>query len=465
MNDLQTRITEYVDTTVPPLDIDLLAEQLSENEEPSRWLQPKRALPLSWRHRRWAAILAGAIVVLILIGGAGLLLDPAEPPVITTPDETTPAPTTSLPSPTTIPVPPLLVTPATGPWTTYELLGNNVIGDDLVVSSVVPGGPGFVAVGLTWRQSSGDVWSRGQIWTSTDGLSWTWVADEDHTLFNEGHWPEGILDSDTGLIVWGSNNRQGGTTMWHSDGGTDWSLISVKETPLESDYFTEGLPLASGGYLLYGTPANCSVESGTCSRPDLPRILVSSDGSTWELVTTPVTFTAIVQTESGNLLAAQRRASEPTTWISNDDGRSWQRHGPDNSIELGQRSAEVWTVRPTQYGLIAAGVDSEKRPALWISEDGKTFTPTFELAAHDTVRAIASGQGWVVAVGADDLGPAMWASNDGSEWLSVPLAGSYLGGGDLYDIAYRDFVFVAVGQHRAEIGGEALILRWAPDSG
>jgi hypothetical protein len=466
MNDLQSRITAYVDASVPSVDIDLLVEQLAETDKSSRPLRSIQT-PGSWRQRRWAPILAGAIMVLLLIGGAALLNRPADAPVISTPEETTPSPTTSLLSPTTTSAP--IPVPAAGSWTSHEIFGNSLIGDDLVAGWVTAGGPGFVATGNTWTAT--DVWGRGQIWTSTDGSSWDWVADEDRTLFVEGYWPVGGASTPSGLIVLGSNNRQGGTVIWRSSEGTDWSLVATGEPPLDGDNFTDGLPLASGGYLLYGAPADCSLTSDRCTPSSAPRLATSSDGLTWQPITTPVTFTAITQTGTGALLAAQRRASEPTMWISQDDGRTWQRHGPDNSIELGQPSVQVSTLEETPYGLIAAGVDQDRKPTLWISEDGKAFTPSLQLRIGSEVGAIAVGRGWVVAVGSDEIpqvvegvnhGPAIWVSDDGRQWQSVSLAETYRGGGGLHDIAYSDGVFVAVGQHRAEIGGEALVLRWEP---
>ena len=58
MNDLQTRITEYVDSTVPPVDIDLLVEALNQDEEPTRRLRPEPADRKWWQHRRWVPVLA-----------------------------------------------------------------------------------------------------------------------------------------------------------------------------------------------------------------------------------------------------------------------------------------------------------------------------------------------------------------------------------------------------------------------
>ena len=450
MNDLRTRITEYVDSTVPPVDIDLLVEALNQGEEPTRRLRPEPANRKWWQHRRWVPVLAAAIVVLLMVGGAALFRDPSEAPVITTPEQT-PTSTTSLP------------VAAPGPWIRQELRYEAGLGETVAAATITAGGRGFVAAGNTWTR--GDVWGRGQIWTSMDGSSWTWVADDDRTLFEEGYWPEGVAHSEASVIAWGSNNRQGGTVIWHSADGVTWSLVSTGEPPLDGEPATRGLALVSGGFLLYGAPPDCIVEQDICTPASVPRLLISSDGTGWQVVTTPVTFTAIAQTGSGDLLATQRRASEPTTWISRDDGFTWQRHGTEHSIEVGEPSAAVETMHATPFGLIAAGVSAEKRPMVWTSADGKAFSPALELPAGVDIRSIAHGSGWVVAVGANGMDPAMWASTNARDWQSVSLAGTYLGDGYLSDIAYRDSVFVAVGQHRAEIGGEALILHWNPDAG
>jgi hypothetical protein len=449
MNDLQTRITEHVDSTAPPIDIDLLVEQLTHDVAPTRRLLPEQAERTWWWHRRWAPVLAGAVLVLLMVGGAALLRGPSEAPVITTPEET----------PTSTP----LRLGTAGPWIRHDLRYQAGLGESVIVGSITAGSPGFIAAGNTWTR--GDVWARGQIWTSTDGSSWTWVADDDRTLFEEGHWPEGVIASDTALIVWGANNRQGGTVIWRSLDGLVWSLVSSGEPPLDGRPVTKGLALASGGFLLYGAPADCILETGICTPVSAPRLLASPDGVGWEEVGTPVTFTAIVQTESGDLVATQRRASEPTTWISQDDGASWERNGTDHPLETGTPSVMIETMTATPFGLIAAGTTDEKRPVLWISDDGTSFTQTLGLPAGANIASIAYGQGWVVAVGSTGLDPAIWASQNGRDWRSVPLAGTYLGDGYLSDIAYRDSVFVAAGQHRAEIGGEALILEWSPAAG
>jgi len=450
MNDLQTRITEYVDSTVPPIDIDLLVDQLTHDAAPPRRLRTAGAEGTWWRHRRWVPVLAGAVLVLLMIGGAALLRGPSEAPVITTPEETATS-TTSLPL------------GAAGPWVRAELQSQAGLGETVEAGSITAGSRGFVAAGNTWTR--GDVWGRGQIWTSTDGSSWTWVPDDDRTLFEEGYWPEGVADSKAGVIAWGANNRQGGTVIWRSADFVDWSLVSTGESPLDGESATRGLALASGRFLLYGAPADCIVEQDICTPVSARRLLISSDGLSWQVVTTPVTFTAIVQTGSGDLLATQRRASEPTTWISYDDGASWERHGADHPVEAGTPSATVETIELTPFGLVAAGVTAEKRPVLWISDDGISFTETLVLPSRANVASVAYGPGWVVAVGSNGLDPAIWTSRDGREWQSVSLAGTYLGDGYLSDIAYRDSLFVAAGQHRAEIGGEALILRWNPDAG
>jgi hypothetical protein len=303
-------------------------------------------------------------------------------------------------------------------------------------------------------------------------MSWREVADEG-VLFEEGHFALGILANDSGAVVWGQNDRQGGTVILTSSNGTAWDLITTRQPPLDGHrIFTDGIALASGGYLIYGVPSRCNVPSGDCFPVDAPRLLVSADGVSWELIPTPVTFTAITQTDTGDLLAVGGSISEPTTWISDDDGRTWQAHGPDRTIGEGP-SVQVWVLESTPHGLIAAGLDADQQSMLWLSEDGKTFTAVHELPVgpepkgYKAVNAIAFGEGWVIAVGGlrTDAGDQqlMWASQDGIEWQAVPLEGTYLGGAELKDIVYRDSVFIAVGYDAyspGDFGGIPLVLRW-----
>ena len=130
-------------------------------------------------------------------------------------------------------------------------------------------------------------------------------------------------------------------------------------------------------------------------------------------------------------------------------------------------SATVETMTVTPSGVVAAGATADKQPVLWISEDGTDFNVAHTLPASGWVGSIAYGDGWIVAAGSkgglpDEWLPAVWVSTDGRDWQAVPLAGTYLGDGGLSDVAYHDGRFVAAGQHRAEIGGEALTLHWSP---
>jgi len=440
--------------------------------EPVRPVVPltrTRSQPASRSLRRWPGpIVAVAAMTLVLLMGGVLWLLRADP--ITSEDVVTQPSTAVVPTEpvtsvddsavTTVVVPESVVP---GPWTTHRIAG-----DFPSTGDVAAFGPGFVAIGQTFTQ--GDAWGRGQIWTSVDGMSWSEVADEG-VLFDEGHFAVGILANDSGGVVWGTDTRQGGTVILTSSNGTAWDLVTTRQAPID-DTFTNGIALASGGYLLYGVGPRCFTE---CFPEDAPRLLASADGVSWELIQTPVTFSAITQTDTGALLAVGGSISEPTTWISEDDGRTWRLHGPDRTIEEG-RSAEVWALESTPFGLIAAGLDADRQSMLWLSEDGKTFIPTFQLPVGPEptgpATAIAFGEGWVIAVGSlrTDAGDQqlMWASRDGIEWQSVPLEGTYLGGAGLEDIAYRDSVFIAVGYHAYSPGDAAgipLVLRWEPSTG
>lgn len=413
-------------------------------------------------------VAAVAMVVVLAIGGTLWLLraDPSPDGEVSRPDPAAPV-TTALATDVEVAEPGSAVP---GPWTSHVIPGEGPPSTNSIASVASR----FIATGVTFTR--GDIWGRGQIWFTVDN-GYTWIDVENSGLFEEGHFTLGVAGTDAGGVVWGTNDRQGGTVIWHSYEGSRWSLVTTGDPALDGgqrDSVTDGLALVSGGYVLYGAPPNCIVESDRCVPSDAPRLLLSPDGLSWELVTTPVSFRVIAQIETGDLLAVGGRISEPTTWISHDEGRTWRLHGPDHTIESGP-SVEVWALEPTPYGLIAAGVDAAGVPMLWISEHGKTFTPTLELPVapeehqYSSVNGIAFGEGWVIAVGqvgrqTADLPnqPAMWASQDGRDWLSVPLEGRYFGGGGLADIAYRDKVFIVVGDHKVSPGnaGESLVLRW-----
>jgi len=434
----------------------------------SRMDTETRPRPTSQKPRWWRGpIVATAAMALVLLMGGILWLLRADPnttdDVISQPSipvvPTEPVTSVDDSVATTVVVPESAVP---GPWTPHRITGNFPSTGD--VAAV---GPGFVAVGQQSTLNQGDSWGRGQIWTSVDGQSWKAVTG---TLFEQGHFALGVLASDSGGVVWGTNDRQGGIVILTSSNGTAWDLVTTRQPPLD-DNFTDGIALASGGYLLYGVGSNCYPETGDCFPVDAPRLLASDDGVSWELVATPVTFTAITQTDSGDLLAVGGSISEPTTWISADDGRTWRLHGPDRTIEEGP-SVQVWILESTPYGFIAAGLDADQRSMFWLSEDGKTFTPVHELPVgpepkgYRAVDAITFGDRWVIAVGGlrTEAGDQqlMWASQDGIEWQSVPLEGTYVGGAGLEDIVYRDSVFVAVGNHAFSVGnaGIPLVLRW-----
>jgi hypothetical protein len=458
MTDLQARIKNHVDQTVPAVDVDRLVAQLVAQGEP----QPRPTTALSAPGRRkWIAVAVGAAAVILLVGGVALLSEPTETPVIT--QATTPTSIDDAPDPTlpgVVPPPPTLPTqPESSVWTRHDVIGN-----DLGASAVVSASPGFVAGGTSYTQ--GDVWGRGTIWTSNDGTYWKRVPNPLGELFQEGHFVTGVASSASGTLVFGPNNRQGGTVVWHSADGEEWIRISTGEAPLDGEPVTDGIGLSSGGFVLYGAEMRCSLPSPRCEPADLPRLLVSPDGITWEQVTTPVTFTAIVEIVPGELLAAADGGDGPLTWRSQDDGRTWSSSSPAWSDGGG---TELWTMEVTPVGLLVAGIDRDNRPTIWMSEDGVQFTPTLQLPqrvpdweeSNFEIVAIAAGSGRFVAVGSDDSGPRVWQSLDGVAWSPMTISDTYVGGAGLSDVTYRgDGLFIAVGAHRFEAGGEALILRW-----
>jgi hypothetical protein len=460
MSDLGVHIREHIDTTVPPVDVDAIVADLIEADASSRLGSRNRAGPGWWR-RPWVSFATGVAATVVVVGIALLLRGPSVEPEV---EESATSPQTA---PTTVPDVSTTVPPATTVTTRPESVQEptaaswrirRVDGIEAMPYAVAAGPSGFVATGWEF----GDHQRRGVVWHSTDGAAWSRVAQ-----FDDGYLSSGVLSDGAGVVVWGENQAQGGTFAWHSSDGDGGNLVQSGESPLDGESATGGLALDSGGYLLYGGET---------------RVFLSPDGLSWERFDTPVEFTAVVQTESGDLLASGGRISDPTIWISVDRGRTWALHGADHSIDDGV-SAEVRVMIDTPFGIVAAGVDSEsvavgstsaRVPVMWISEDGRTFTETARLPIGSdrwqTIEALAVGDGQVFAVGYGEyftgdssrLVPVVWTSGDGREWREEDPASLYGGvGGALYGIAYRDGVLVAVGgDHTAAVlSGNGLVLR------
>ena len=77
------------------------------------------------------------------------------------------------------------------------------------MDSVTAGGPGLVAVGFDHRPSAQD----GAAWTSSDGITWSRVPDDEEVFGGEGfHSMLGVTSGGPGIVAVGG--RLGGAAVW-----------------------------------------------------------------------------------------------------------------------------------------------------------------------------------------------------------------------------------------------------------
>ena len=344
-----------------------------------------------------------------------------------------------------------------GQWTSHKLATDPraVIG---VGSISYVESKGFYIAGTYWAPEITSYQPR--LWRSTDGAGWGVVPGS--AMFGESR----VIGDEHGMVAWGEG------FVWVSQDGTGWTVSAEIGALLPRD----GMVLESGEFILYGGGAEDFDTGSTGEETD---VLVSADGITWDIIPAPVAFSAMVQLDSGQLVATGGQASEPMTWTSTD-GRVWTLLSEDHSISQGQ-GAVVNTMVAAGPGLIAGGTNLDGEATFWVSADGRTFQQTAsfppngpidswpDMAGPPSVQAIAVGQEWMVAVGdygwGGDQGRgigggAIWISQDGIDWEPVPLNLIDRRGTGLGDVAYGGSTFVAIGDRNEE----PLVLTWAPNS-
>jgi hypothetical protein len=411
-----------------------------------------------------AAVGAVAVIATALV----LVPRPADIPFAEdAPTSTTVTSTSTLPTTTTSVAPdiPTGVDLIAAQWIVHKL------GDDslAVIGAGSPshvGSEGFFVAGTHWTR--GNDWFRGRLWRSSNGTDWS-VVPGSGTVFPERVGLVEVIGGDDRVVTWGGGTMvDPTTTIWVSPDGWTWTVAGQVATAEPR----HGLVLESGGYLLYG--GGLHDPEGFTGNPE---VLLSPDGISWEVVPAPVAFASIVQLDSGQLIATGGPAAEPMTWTS-ADGQVWTLLSADHSVAEGT-GVVVNALVAAGPGLIAAGTNSDGEATFWVSPDGRNFEQVAgfgpngvqggwpDMEEPPTVHAIAVGSEWLVAVGHYGMGGdqargigggAIWISQDGVRWASVPVEvldrrATALGG-----VAYGNGTYVATGGR----GEEPLVLSWTP---
>ncbi len=295
------------------------------------------------------------------------------------------------------------------------------------IRDVAAGGPGFVAVGGV----EGDA----AVWTSPDGVTWTRVTDIPDTVRGgEDNYELGMVTTGgPGLVAMTAPTvGMGGTgpgeiAVLVSSDGLSWTDVAeLSRDAIVSDVTAGGPGLVVAGHVPYGDPA--LVEDSTVA------FWTSPDGSTWsqapydEAVFGDQTSVAAVAAGGPGLVAVGSgdEGAAAAVWTS-PDGLTWTRVPHDKAVFGDAWMTDVIVGGP---GLVAVGSSLEGRE-VWTSPDGVSWTRLPDEAFWPDQGPWGGPSNELVSMGSHlviiDDEVRMWSSADGTTWV-LPVAG--LGGGD-----------------------------------
>jgi hypothetical protein len=185
---------------------------------------------------------------------------------------------------------------------------------DAVVTDVVAGGPGLVAVGARLDPGETDEPVGGLVWTSRDGATWTRAAGERTFDLNHGN-INTIAVGGPGLVAAGADID--GTVVWTSRDGTSWERV----------------------------PRDRAVFAGA-------------------------SISAITGWRDGMVAIGARIPDAVGLQWASRDGRAWVREPAGGSFDV---RAAVSDVSQVAGQLVGVGSDSTGG-AIWVSEDGRSWT-------------------------------------------------------------------------------------------
>jgi hypothetical protein len=313
-----------------------------------------------------------------------------------------------------------------------------------VMNDVTLGGPGLVAVGSSPSGSDSDA----AVWTSVDGLTWSRVP-HDEAVFGGAFGPrmQSVVVGGPGLVAVG---REGGAAaaVWTSVDGLTWTRV-----PHDREIF--GSPTALGFGMISVTAGGPGLVA-VGAWPEAPRISAkvwtSVDGLTWTRVPddeagfdgvhVPLSVTA----GGPGLVAVGLDGAGAGVWTSVDGFH--------------------WVQVPDDEAIFSATYGSDSAP------DSRVYQPPPEGAGLAMNEVIAVGDG-LVAVGGPtynyrgprdgDLGAAVWTSPDGITWSRVPHDTAVFGGtgeNSIWSVTTAGSNLVAVGSHQHSIEIDANAAVW-----
>ena len=364
----------------------------------------------AWRVPSWVVALAAGLAVFVLIGGFAWLIGGTGSEVI---EEPMPAATTSTPPTVPDATPPAVpdATPPAVPDATPPLL--------VTVAQVLGGSvstdpaPTPVFVG-----DATDV-DGSQMASVTVGGPGLVAGGSSHTVEVEG----------SDAAVWVSSDGR----LWQridDDAGVFGDAMSV--TGAGSDQFISDIAGGSFGVVAVGADGLTLAHDAA--------VWVSNDGSVWERLPHDADvfggegdqfMHSVVQT-SGSVIVVGESGGVAAAWVSRD-GTQWARADVnDESIGAGAEPSVMNDVAKAGVGLVAVGsAGDDLGPAVWLSQDGVTWERLVDVMAGEQsgfstddsamspMTAVAAGERGLVAISTklQDASSSIY----GARWTAGPV--------------------------------------------
>jgi len=325
---------------------------------------------------------------------------------------------------------------------------------------VIEGPHGFIAVG---DESGASEQRNGLVLRSDDGTVWTRI--DDPTVL-EGVSLQAVADSASSMVL-AALGPDTDLRFYSSGDGAAWDAASIEATGDISGRvahaiapFGDGFIAAGSGWLGDGPDA---VETGV--------IWVTDTGHSWQEIVVPAfaasSLSDILVVDGVVHIAGLSEIgdgeSEPTIWVSRDDGTTWsttrlpriEAHGFAGVSGIAERDG-LW---------VAVGFEGNSG-AVWTSDDGidwRRYKPQGdEFSAEKLptrVHDVVVTEHGIVAVGAQFLGSDIrritWISPDGEGWTRLDLADpTTIESASVvaYSLAAHESTVVAVGAEMAMEG-------------
>jgi hypothetical protein len=285
------------------------------------------------------------------------------------------------------------------------------------MSAVVPGGPGFVAAGLTTSKSKD---FDAAVWTSKDGTAWVQVQDPKALGGPKDQVMNRVAAGGPGFVAVGFDTSQktSEAAVWTSTDGTSWLRVTASQDALAGGQLKMRDVTAGGpGLVAVGF-------SGTAGDSDAA-VWTSKDGTTWERLSgSPKVFggpgpqvMATVVSGGPGLVAVGSDGSDAAAWTSKD-GTTWTKVPADPSVFGGPGNQFMNFAVSTPAGIVAVGADKEDA-AVWVSPDGQHWqrdrSAVFTGPGEQQGKGVVLSGDRLVMTGWDgrngDLDAAVWVAD------------------------------------------------------